>query len=405
EAQRTEFRDEIMGELIRFVSAHEVGHTIGLPHNWGSSAAYPVDSLRSKTFTDAMGTAPSIMDYARFNYVAQPGDGVTNLMPGIGIYDKWSVKWGYTWFPDDQTPQQERETLDEWTVARADDPMYFFGRQGPRVDPRSQNEDLGDDAVKASDYGIANLKRILDNLVDWTAEDGKDYEDLQELYNNVAGQWNRYVGHVARNIGGLNETFKTYDQQGPVYTSLPEAQQREAMEWIAREVLQTPMWLVREDILRRFEGVGALDRVRRFQVGALNTLLDPQRMARMLEAEAMDSDTYTVVEMMEDARNGVWTELRRAEAIEPFRRNLQRAYVGRLAYLMTENPPAPPVFFRDYGFTNLNIAQSDIRALVRGEMETLKTQVARAAGRTSDSMTRLHLRDIEARIDSVLDDD
>jgi len=305
EAQKTKFRDEIMGELIRFVSAHEVGHTIGLPHNWGSSAAYPVDSLRSKTFTDAMGTAPSIMDYARFNYVAQPGDGVTNLRPGIGIYDKWSVKWGYTWFPDDQTPQQERETLDDWTVARADDPMYFFGRQGPRVDPRSQNEDLGDDAVKASDYGIANLKRILDNLVDWTAEDGKDYEDLQELYTNVAGQWNRYVGHVARNIGGLNETFKTYDQQGPVYTSLPEAQQREAMEWITREVLQTPMWLVREDILRRFEGVGALDRVRRFQVGALNTLLDPQRMARMLEAEAMDSDTYTVVEMMEDARNGV----------------------------------------------------------------------------------------------------
>ncbi|GAB5521622.1 MAG: zinc-dependent metalloprotease [Rhodothermales bacterium] len=406
EAQKTKFRDEIMGELIRFVSAHEVGHTIGLPHNWGSSAAYPVDSLRSKTFTDAMGTAPSIMDYARFNYVAQPGDGVTNLMPGIGIYDKWSVKWGYTWFPEAQTPEQERETLNEWTVERADDPLYFYGRAGLRVDPRSQNEDLGDDAVKASDYGTANLKRILDNLVTWTAEDGKDYNDLQELYGNVAGQWNRYVGHVARNIGGLNETFKTYDQDGPVYVSLPETQQREAMEWITREVFQTPMWLVREDILRRFEGVGAMDRVRQYQVSALNTVLDPQRMARMLETEVMtDGDTYTVVEMMDDARDGVWGELRRAEAVEPFRRNLQRAYVGRLEYLMTANPSAPPAAFRSYGFTNLNIDQSDIRALVRGELETLNTQVSRAATRTSDTMTRLHLRDISARIDDVLDGD
>ena len=407
DARSVKFRDEVMGRLIRFVSAHEVGHTIGLPHNWGSSFAYPVDSLRSATFTDAHGTAPSIMDYARFNYVAQPGDGVTNLMPDVGIYDKWSVKWGYTVLPDAESADDERETLNAWVVERAGDPLYFYGRQGPRVDPRSQNEDLGDDAVVASNYGIANLKIILDELIGWTAEDAKDYGDLNELYGQIVTQWYRYVGHVAANVGGHYENFKTYDQEGVVYMPVPAGTQRGSMEWLSQEAFAAPSWILNSEVLRRIEGVGAMDRIRRYQVGAVNTLLDPIRIGRLMETEALANgeDVYTLAELLEDLRDGIWTELPAASAIGPFRRNLQRGHLERLEYLMTQEGPSLPSFFSSFGMAPVDVSQSDIRAYVRGELESLQTAVDRAARRTGDSMTRLHLRDVSARIDDILDNE
>ncbi len=404
DARDVKFKDEVMGRLIRFVSAHEVGHTLGYPHNWGSSYAYPVDSLRSKTFTDAMGTAPSIMDYARFNYVAQPGDGVTSLMPDIGIYDKWVTQWGYSPIPQASSPDEEKAILNEWVVERASDPLYFYGRAGPRIDPRSQNEDLGDDAVKASNYGIVNLKTILDNLVEWSTTDAEDYDNLEELYGQLAGQGNRYVGHVARNVGGFYENFKTADQDGMVYEMVPEDRQRESMEWLHQEVFHTPDWMLNEDVLRRIEGVGAIDRLRRYQVGAVNTLLDHQRMARMMEAEVMmGNDTYTVSEMMADMRQAIWSELGNRSSIDAFRRNLQRGHLERLEYMMTQEAPPVPSFMANFGFTSIDVSQSDIRAYVRGELETLKRDATVAERRARDNMTRLHLKDVIARINDILD--
>ncbi len=219
EAQGVAFKDEVMGRLIQFVSSHEVGHTLGLPHNMGSSAAFPVDSLRSASFTSKYGTAPSIMDYARFNYVAQPEDKGVALMPNIGVYDKYSIEWGYRPILD-KTAEEEKSVLDSWILAHDGDPMYRFGSQQARdvVDPSSQTEDLGDNAMKASTYGIMNLKRIVPNLIEWTAENGKDYDDLATLYGQVLSQYNRYMGHVSNNIGGVYENHKTYEQEGAVYT-------------------------------------------------------------------------------------------------------------------------------------------------------------------------------------------
>ena len=227
-----------MGRLIRFVSAHEVGHTLGLPHNMGSSAAIPVDSLRSASYTQKYGPAPSIMDYARFNYVAQPGDEGVALMPDIGVYDKHSIRWGYRPILN-TSAEDEKPILNEWILEHADDPMYRFGHQqiGDIHDPSSQTEDLGDDAVKASTYGIANLKRIVPNLMEWTTEDGKDYNDLGTMYGQVVSQFRRYMGHVSNNIGGVYEYYKTADQEGAVYTHVDKAHQKACMQFYPRGVI------------------------------------------------------------------------------------------------------------------------------------------------------------------------
>jgi len=404
DVRKAKFSDEQMGELIRFVSSHEIGHTLGLPHNFGSSYAYPVDSLRSKAFTDKHGTAPSIMDYARFNYIAQPGDGVTKLHPQIGEYDKWSIKWGYSWLPGGKSAEQEKEVLNQWTLKNAGNPLYFYGRQGTSLDPRLQSEDLGDNAMKASNYGIANLKRILPNVEKWTFQKGKDYSDLKEIYTEIVGQYNRYMGHVLTNVGGMSENFKTYDQAGAVYAYLPKTKQKEAISFFNQQLFTTPLWLISNDQLSKFDNGVLLNRIKAVQTNTLGNILTPSRIARLLDNETKNGVTkaYTLPELFTDLKRSVFA----AGRADAFKRNLQRAYVDRLSDLMTKENDLPPGFPADYaanyGLTPINVSLSDIRPLVRAELKSLlATTKARAAA--GDAITKAHYEDLNIRIKDILD--
>jgi len=405
DARGIAFKEEVMGRLIRFVSSHEVGHTLGLPHNMGSSIAYPVDSLRSATFTKKYGTAPSIMDYARFNYVAQPGDEGVALMPNIGVYDKYAINWGYRPILD-RSETEEKEILDSWILKHAGDPLYRFGHQqvGDVVDPSSQTEDLGDDAIKASAYGIKNLKLIVPRLIEWTAENGKDYKDLNILYGQVIGQFNRYMGHVSNNIGGVYEHQKTYDQEGPVYTPVSREHQKNCLSFVQDQLFKTPEWLIDPNIFNKIEYSGSVERIRSMQESTLNNILSLGKLARLIENEAIKGkEAYSLITMMADLRKGVWSEIRGEHNIDIYRRNLQKAHIERLAYLMTAKGEGKKPNSGGYQkSTAINTGQSDIRSIARAELNTLDRDIRNAINRTSDAMSKYHLQDAVTRIDLIL---
>ena len=396
EARGTEFKDEVMGELIRFVSSHEFGHTIGLPHNMGSSSAYPVDSLRSATFTKKYGTAPSIMDYARFNYVAQPEDKGVALMPSdwdtpnVGIYDKYSVMWGYKPILG-VSEDEEKEILRSWIRDKEDDLMFRFGPSGS-IDPSSQTEDLGNDAVKASEYGIKNLKRIVPNLIKWTTEDGETYDELEYLYGQVLGQFRRYMGHVATNIGGVYEYNKTADQEGAVYTHVNKNHQKACVSFLNNHLFKTPYWMIDKNILNKIEYAGTTNRIRSLQSSYLNRVLDFGRMARMIENEALNGkNSYSLDEMMNDVKNGIWSELKNGQSIDVYRRNLQKSYISRLDFIMKNEQPSRPGSWGSY-ITTVKVDVSDIRSVTMGTLMDLNKDLNKALKKYSDSGVKNHIR-------------
>ena len=390
EAQKMKFDDELMGELIRFVSAHEVGHTLGFPHNMGSSVAYTVDQLRNKAFTDTHGVAPSIMDYARFNYVAQPEDGITNFFPKIGEYDLWVTQYGYKPIANVNDPDDEEDTLNAWIKEKGDNPLYRYGRQRRLpVDPTAQTEDIGHDAMIASELGIKNLKRILEKLMEWTIEEGKNYDDLEELYGQIVGQFNRYTGHVIANVGGVYEYYKTADQEGMVYVHVEKDKQERAIKFLNDQLFATPGWLVDAEILGRIRQDGLVNAMRTTQVRILNRLTREDMLMRMIENEALNgSDAYTITSLFNSMRAGIWGELYNGRKIDTYRRNLQKEHIDRLGELIN--------------LTQEQYANSDIPSVAMATLSKLEKAVRTGIAKQNDPISKFHLQDVQKRIDAIL---
>lgn len=392
-ARTLETPEEEIGEMMRMVIAHEVGHALGLPHNMKSSSAYPTDSLRNAEFTRKYGLTPSIMDYARVNYVAQPEDKDVRFIRMMGPYDLYAINWGYRYLPEAESAEEEKQVLDQWILEKAGDPVYEFGSGYGGIDPQSQRESLGADQVKASQYGLANLKKVVPNLVEWTSKDGYGYEELDEVYRELTGMWRGYISHVISNVGGVYETRKTADQEGVVYTPVPKAKQQAAVEFLNNHAFTTPDWLLDQNILDRIEASGAIERIQSLQTRSLESLLDEARLKRMVENEQVNGkDAFSAIQLMNELRKGIFEELYNSRETDAYRRNLQRSYVdiasGYVQLLKGEN--------------NDDILKSDIIALMRGELEQLRRDLTARRNRTSDSLTRYHWNDLIARIDIAL---
>ncbi len=401
-ARKPVFDDDLMGQLIRFVSSHEVGHTLGLRHNFGASNATPVEKLRDKAFVDKNGHTSSIMDYARFNYVAQPEDGVTNLFPRIGDYDIWAIEWAYKPIYGNLTAEEEKLVLNKWYKEKAEkNPRLRFLTESNPYDPRSQSEDLGDNAMVASEYGIKNLKRIVPHLIEWTQEEGKTYESLSEIYGDVVGQYRRYIGHVTKNIGGIYETPKTFDQKGLVYETTPKATQQQAVAWLNTHVFQTPTWLLDKNILSRINPNMGVNVFGGIQESVLNNLFDNSRMQRLIECSTADAKAYTLDELFTDVQRHVWTELSTHKPIDVFRRNLQKVYIDKMSSLASTSKAGITVSFG--GPSGLSATDTDVASLTRGHLVELRSQIKAALPMATDKMTRYHLQDVLTRIDQVLD--
>lgn len=409
-ARKMEFSDSLMGQLIRFVSSHEVGHTLGLRHNYGASSTVPVENLRDKKWLAVHGHTPSIMDYARFNYVAQPGDDVgdAGMFPHIGEYDKWAIEWGYKWLPQFHSAKDEEGYLNKLVSTNlANNPRLYFGTESDPNDPRNQNEDLGDNAMKASAYGIKNLKRILPNLLDWTKEPNEEYDNAKEMYDQLVLQFTRYMGHVSKNIGGIETTPSTVEQSKIVYEYVAKSKQQEAVNFLQQQLFTTPKWLLDKKLFS-YAGVGDMATISGIQNNVLNYIISNNTINKLLQFEAYDpSGAYTVSELFSDLKKGIWSELQTHQPIDIYRRNLQKIYAQKLIDFIqpadkTASPSSSPPRMQMSPDADAN-PFNDGLSIVKGQIKDLIAEIRKALPSIKDSNSRLHLEDVMDRLKVALD--
>jgi hypothetical protein len=385
-AQKMKFDDDLMGELIRSVAAHEVGHSLGLTHNFGASSTVPVEKLRDRAWLEANGHTPSIMDYARFNYVAQPEDSVTErgLIARIGKYDLWAIEYGYRYYPDIPSAEKEIPFLNGAIIEKMKDQQFWFASEFSTDDPRVQTEDIGDNAMKAGEYGIKNLKRIIPRLNAWTYVPNEGYKNLNQLYNGVTNQYDYYLNHVTTYIGGTYETIKSSEQIGPVYSVVPVHLQKDALSFLNKHIFQPPLWLLDTVILARI-GQNATQIIAQSQERVLNSLLSYTTLTRLAEAEALnETRAYRLINYMDDLDQYIWTELATYSSVGIYRRNLQRYYVDKLMDLSKNTT-----------------AFSDADAIIKNKLTEIKARLKKAIPKTRDAMTVYHLKYLESKLHDV----
>jgi hypothetical protein len=364
--------------------------------------------LRNQKWLEKNGHTPSIMDYARFNYVAQPEDRLTReaIMPHVGDYDKWAIEWGYKWLPQYKTAGEEVAYLQNLTTERLKNRRLWFGTETNPDDPRSQNEDVGNDAMKAGMYGVKNLQRIVPNLINWSKQPNETYDGLDEMYNNVVGQYSRYMGHAAKNIGGIYETPRMTEEASPVYEFTPKTIQKEAIKFLSEQLFTTPNWLINNEILSR-TGDNPHTVIGIRQEAIINRLVSTSTMGKLFTMEStLGNNAYKATDLMDDLRRNIFSEVYTKKAADVYRRNLQKMFVERIISLLPGGTPSGgtggiTIFFQVT--PSLHVKNTDTYSVLKGTLRTLRNDIRTAIPLTGDAMTKLHLQDLNERITDILE--